>query len=103
MRQGSPGELMVESTPSGQRRPLCKTNKEESDEAADVAALTYLLTRGDVWRQKASLVLKLTRPSGLIPVRLQIYTDVMLLVVFCTLGPVTPLVSLSTSMGICCP
>ena len=35
---------MVESTPSRQRRPPCKTNKEESDEAADAAALTYLLT-----------------------------------------------------------
>ena len=44
VRQGSPGELMVESTPSRQRRPPCKTNKEESDEAADAAALTYLLT-----------------------------------------------------------
>ena len=44
VRQGSPGELMVESAPSRQRRPPCKTNKEESDEAADAAALTYLLT-----------------------------------------------------------
>ena len=44
VRQGSPGELMVESTPSRQRRPPCKTNKEKSDEAADAAALTYLLT-----------------------------------------------------------
>ena len=35
---------MVESTPSRQRRPPCKTNKEESDEAADAAALTYLHT-----------------------------------------------------------
>ena len=43
VRQGSPGELMVESTPSRQRRPPCKTNEEESDEAADAAALTYLL------------------------------------------------------------
>ena len=34
---------MVESTPFRQRRPPCKTNKEESDEAADAAALTYLL------------------------------------------------------------
>ena len=41
VRQGSPGELMVESTPSRQRRPPCKTNKEMSDEAADAAALTY--------------------------------------------------------------
>ena len=44
VRQGSPGELMVESTPSRQRRPPCKTNKEESDEAADASAPTYLLT-----------------------------------------------------------
>ena len=44
VRQGSPGELMVEGTPSRQRRPPCKTNKEESDEAAEAAALTYLLT-----------------------------------------------------------
>ena len=44
VRQGSPGELMMESTPSRQRRPTCKTNKEESDEAADPATLTYLLT-----------------------------------------------------------
>ena len=35
---------MVESTPSRQRRPPCKTNKEMSDEAADAAALPYLLT-----------------------------------------------------------
>ena len=31
VRQGSPGELMVESSPSRQRRPPCKTNKEKSD------------------------------------------------------------------------
>ena len=43
VRQGSPGELMVESSPSRQRRPPCKTNKGMSDEAADAAALTYLL------------------------------------------------------------
>ena len=41
---------MVESTPSRQRRPPCKTNKEESDEAADAAALTYLLTWGGAFR-----------------------------------------------------
>ena len=35
---------MVESSPSRQRRPACKTNKGMSDEAADAAALTYLLT-----------------------------------------------------------
>ena len=44
VRQGSPGELMVESSPSRQRRPPCKTNKEMLDEAADGAAPTYLLT-----------------------------------------------------------
>ena len=44
VRKGSPGELMVKSTPSRQRRPPCKTSKEMSDEAADAAALTYLLT-----------------------------------------------------------
>ena len=44
VRQGSPGELMVETSPSRQRRPPCKTNKEMSDQAADAAALTYLLT-----------------------------------------------------------
>ena len=44
VRQGSPGELMVETSPSRQRRPPCKTNKEMSDEAAYAAALTYLLT-----------------------------------------------------------
>ena len=44
VRQGSPGELMVESSPSRQRPPPCKTNKEMSDEAADVAALTTTTT-----------------------------------------------------------
>ena len=44
VRKGSPGELMVESSPSRQERPPCKTSKEMSDEAADAAALTYLLT-----------------------------------------------------------
>ena len=44
VRQGSPGELMVESTPSRQRRPPCKTNKEESDEVwTRLPLLTYLL------------------------------------------------------------
>ena len=43
VRQGSPGELMVESTPSRQRRPPCKTIKEMSDEAADAAALMKVL------------------------------------------------------------
>ena len=44
VRQGSPGELMVESSPSRQRRPPCETNKEMSDDAADAAALTHLRT-----------------------------------------------------------
>ena len=44
VRQGSPGELMVETSLSRQRRSPCKTNKEMSDEATDAAALTYLLT-----------------------------------------------------------
>ena len=35
---------MVESSPSRQRRHPGKKNKEMSDEAADAAALTYLLT-----------------------------------------------------------
>ena len=46
MRQGMPGELMLETCPSRQRRPRCKTNKEMTDEAADADALTYLLTEG---------------------------------------------------------
>ena len=45
VRQGSTGELMVESSPSHFRRPPCKTSKEMSDEAVDAAALTYLLTQ----------------------------------------------------------
>ena len=44
VRKGSEGELMVESSPSRKRRPPCKTSKEMSDEAADAATLTYLLT-----------------------------------------------------------
>ena len=55
VRQGSPGELMVESTPSRQRRPPCKTNKEMSDEAADAAALTYLLTYFEGYTVRASV------------------------------------------------
>ena len=43
VRKGLPGELMVETSPSGQRRPACKTNKEMTDEVAGAAALTYLL------------------------------------------------------------
>ena len=31
VRKGLPGELMVESSPSRQRRPPCKTSKEMSD------------------------------------------------------------------------
>ena len=42
--KGSPGEQMVESSPSCQRRPTCITSKKMSDEAADAAALTYLPT-----------------------------------------------------------
>ena len=47
VRQGSPAELMVESSPSCQGRSPCKINKEMSDEAADAAApllTTYSLT-----------------------------------------------------------
>ena len=44
VREMSPRELMVESSPSRQRRPPCKTSKVMSDEAAAAAALTYLLT-----------------------------------------------------------
>ena len=35
---------MVENSPSRQRRPPYTTNKGVLDEAADAAALTYLLT-----------------------------------------------------------
>ena len=52
VRQGSPGELMVESSPFRQRRQPCKTNKEMSDEAADAATLTYLLTLLNDWNKK---------------------------------------------------
>ena len=51
VRQESPGELMVESSASRQRRPPCKTNKEMSDEAADAATLTYLLTYSRRWQR----------------------------------------------------
>ena len=45
VRRGSPGELMVESSPSLQRRSACETNKGNPDEAADAVPLTsYLLT-----------------------------------------------------------
>ena len=40
VRQGSPGELMVESSSSRHRRPPFKTNREMSDEAADATART---------------------------------------------------------------
>ena len=40
VRQGAPAELMMERSPSRQRRQPCKTSKEVSDEAADAAALT---------------------------------------------------------------
>ena len=55
VRQGSPGELMVESSPSSQRRLPCETNKEMSDEAADAAALPYLLTYSCVRWVNASI------------------------------------------------
>ena len=44
VRKELPEELMLESSPSRQRRPPCKTSKEMSDEAADAATLSYLLT-----------------------------------------------------------
>ena len=44
VRKRSPGELIVESSPSRQRRPPCKRSRLMSDKAADAAALTYLLT-----------------------------------------------------------
>ena len=49
VRQGSPGELMVETSPSPQRRPPCKANKGMSDDATDAAALTYLLPADLHW------------------------------------------------------
>ena len=52
VRQGLPGELMVESSPSCQRRTPCETSKEMSNQAADAAAHTYLLT---TWK-KALLI-----------------------------------------------
>ena len=63
VRQGSPGELMVESSPSRQRRPPCKTNKEMSDEAADAAALTYLLTYSTTKKPKMMWTSKTGRQS----------------------------------------
>ena len=44
VRQGSTGEMMMESSSSRQRRPPSETNKRMSDEAADGATLNYLLT-----------------------------------------------------------
>ena len=64
VRQGSPGELMVESSPSRQRRPPCKTNKEKSDEAAEAAALTYLLTYSS--KRKIKPQTSNLKPSGYI-------------------------------------
>ena len=43
---------MVESSPCCQRRPPCKTIKGMSDDAADAAALTYLLTLMSVPRKE---------------------------------------------------
>ena len=68
VRKGSPGELIVESSPSRQKRPPCKTSKEMSDEAADAAALTYLLTylrtkslsQSASWRGTKSVIARLT-------------------------------------------
>ena len=54
---------MVESSPSRQRQPPCKTNKEMSDEAADAAALTYLLTLGTP-RQLALATLSLSSSNA---------------------------------------
>ena len=89
----------------GQRNSPCSTRRSwdalfDNDQGTCVRWST---SWGDVWRLSASLVLKLTNLPGLICLRLQVYSDVMLLVVFCTLGLVTPLVSLSTPRGICCP
>ena len=64
VRQGSPGELMVETSPSCRRRPPCKTNKDMSDEAAEAAALTYLLTSETQIRWMAQ---NLNPPCRLIP------------------------------------
>ena len=47
VRLESLGELMVDSSPSRQRRPPCKTNKGNSDEGCGCGRpylLTYLLT-----------------------------------------------------------
>ena len=63
VRQGLPGELMVESTPSRRRRPPCKTNKEESDEAADAAALTYFLTPPGLAQRPCPLALPPAQPA----------------------------------------
>ena len=68
VRQGSPGQLKVESSPSRQRRPPCKTNKEMSDEAADAASLTYVLTyllRSNVMNQHAAIPCDLQGPSAM--------------------------------------
>ena len=61
VRQGLPGELMVEGSPSRQRRPPCKTKTEMSDEAADAAALTYLLTSPALLASVISMISPLGR------------------------------------------
>ena len=61
VRQGSPGELMVEGSPSRLGQPPCKTNKGMSDDAADAAALTYLLT---LWGRTSPL--PITQTHGLL-------------------------------------
>ena len=61
VRQRSPGELMVESSPCRQRRPPCKTNNGMSDEAADAPAHTYLLAQGELeWAATTILQVWLT-------------------------------------------
>ena len=64
VRQGSPGELMVKSSPSRQRQQPCKTNKGMSDEAADAATLTYLLSQDKTASAVCADRDGLTRPSA---------------------------------------
>ena len=72
VRKGLPGELIVESSPSRQMRPPCKTSEEMSDEAADAAALTYSLTylrtkslsQSASWRESISVIARLTFKKG---------------------------------------
>ena len=56
VRQGSSGELLVESSPSHQRRSPSKTNKGMPDEAADTAALTYLLTQARPFLERSLII-----------------------------------------------